>query len=391
MNKSIISEALGVPEGIVQSAIVVYQKILEEIKLTRKSPKGMEIQVLLPKREVIKIGDKTFNTINVKINFHEHETMELAGMAFRNMIKFVDSRMILKFQQDNPKEINLSMEFTAPKNFKKKDFLDYLETNKNSFIPIIGHELKHGFDALKRKFYTPREHSLYAAKTSTYFDIPPIDTFIMSLYYIENVENLVRPSELATQLELGNIDKSKFLEFLQKSDIYNRLKKVNSFSFEEMKKDVYNYMPRIKEILASENIKVKNKDEAVELILRGVMITLGTKALTAYLNVVTVRPEEQIFAAYRPDKRKIMDKFHSEVMRFGDDYEAFFKYEEKRMKEVSEKLMKKLSKLYAYVKDTKPEDEKSIRNWELHHKISGTKDEGYQFEMKSLEELFKKR
>ena len=36
MNKSIISEALGVPEGIVNSAILVYEKILVNALQTEK-------------------------------------------------------------------------------------------------------------------------------------------------------------------------------------------------------------------------------------------------------------------------------------------------------------------------------------------------------------------
>ena len=143
------------------------------------------------------------------------------------------------------------------------------------------------------------------------------------------------------------------------------------------------------EIIKQNGWDAENDDQAVSLILRSVMTTLGMKALDTYVNVLSQKPEEKIFGAYRPDKRKIMDKFHSEVTRFGDDYEAFFKYEMKNMKETADKMMRKISKLYDYIQDVKPEDEKSIRDWDLHHKINKEKNEQYFFEMKSLKEYLK--
>ena len=90
MNRSIISEALGVPEGIVKAAMLVYEKILEELQSTRKNVKGMSIEVDLPKKEHLKVGDHKFKKIEMEINFHPMEDQEiaLASMAVRGGLSF---------------------------------------------------------------------------------------------------------------------------------------------------------------------------------------------------------------------------------------------------------------------------------------------------------------
>lgn len=389
MNKSIISEALGVPEGIVNSAILVYEKILDEVKRTRKNVKGMNIVVDLPRKDHLKIGEHYYKKIDVTLNFHPvQEEFELAGMAIRGNIKLSNTH-ILKFDKKESDTINLSVDFATGKKWGKKDLVNYLIENRNTLIPILSHELKHGYDMIKRKFYTAKEHSLYQSKTGTYYNIDPIDKFIISLYYISNIENLVRPSEVAAAIDLNKIQKKDFLEFLLSNDVYNRLKTISSFDFDKMKKDIYNHLPRVYEIINQQGWEVKNDDQAVSVILKSVMTTLGMKALDTYVNVLSNKPEEKIFGLFSPEKRKIMDKFYNEVTRFGDNYEAFFKYEIKNMRETAGKMIKKISKLYDYIQEVTPNDEKSIRNWDLHHKINKQKNEQYFFEMKSLKEYLK--
>jgi hypothetical protein len=390
MNKSIISEALGVPEGIVKAAMMVYVKIIEELQSTKKNVRGMSIEVSLPKKEQLIVGDHKFNKIELEINFHpmEKEEIALASMAVRGGLSFSNLNL-LKFDRSEPKTIRMGMELVTGPKFKKSEIINYLIKNKNMLIPILSHELKHGYDMLKRKFYTTKEHSLYLSKTGTFFGIEPIDKFIMDLYYTSNIENLVRPSEVAASLELEGISKKDFINYLLSNEVYNRLKQINSFDFDKMKKDVYNYLPRVYEIINNEGWDVKDDDQAVDLILRAVMITLGMKSLNIFVDVMSAKSEEKIFQIFAPEKQKIMDKFYREVTKFGEDHEAFFKYEQKKMKEVSTKMMKKIAKLYDYIKDEKPTDEKSIKDWNLHHKINAPKNEEYYIEMKTLKEYLK--
>lgn len=390
MNKSIISEALGVPEGIVKAAMLVYDKIIEELQTTKKNVKGMSVEVDLPKKEQLIVGDHKFNKIELEVNFHpmENEKIALASMAVRGGLSF-SKLNLLKFDRSEPKTISMGMDLVTSPKFKKSEILDYLIQNKKMFIPILSHELKHGYDMLKRKFYTTKEHSLYLSKTGTFFGIPPIDSFIMDLYYTSNIENLVRPSEVAASLDLEGIPKKDFVEFLLSNEVYSRLKRINSFDFDKMKKDVYNYLPRVYEILGNEGVEVENDDQAVEVILKAVMITLGTKSLSIFADIMAQEPLEKMLGVFKPEKQKIVDKFYNEVARFGEDYEAFFKYEQNKMKQVSSKMMKKISKLYDYIKDEKPTEEKSIKDWELHHKINKPKNEQYYFNMKTLKEYLK--
>ena len=63
---------------------------------------------------------------------------------------------------------------------------------------------------------------------------------------------------------------------------------------------------------------------------------------------------------------KFLNSFESEILKFKNNPLRYFEFQEKKFKFVSSKMMKKLSKLYAML----PEDKKSIKNWDLHQKIT---------------------
>ena len=54
------------------------------------------------------------------------------------------------------------------------------------------------------------------------------------LYFITTIENLVRPSEIYSQMKEGNISREDFLEFISSNTTYQTLKKINNFSVNDM-------------------------------------------------------------------------------------------------------------------------------------------------------------
>jgi hypothetical protein len=73
------------------------------------------------------------------------------------------------------------------------------------------------------------------------------------------------------------------------------------------------------------------------------------------------------------DKDKLFENLIKFFTRFEKNPNGFYTFEEKNFKIISNKMMKKLSKLY----DMANIDYSSIKNWDLHHKINKT---GEQFE-----------
>ena len=84
-------------------------------------------------------------------------------------------------------------------------------------------------------------------------------------YYIHFVENLVRPTEIATELKLGNIDKKGFIDFLNNNETYKRLLEIRDFSYEKMKKTLLLQKDIIKKSLIHPNIS-ENSDEYISFI-----------------------------------------------------------------------------------------------------------------------------
>ena len=90
---------------------------------------------------------------------------------------------------------------------------------------------------------------------------------------------------------------------------------------------------------------------------------------------------ENLFG-FSGDKDKFFDKLARIFSKFSDRELDFFKYEEKNMKHISSKMMKKISKLYDLAND----DKNSIKDWDLHQKISGktneTIDKDYKYKIR---------
>jgi hypothetical protein len=83
-----------------------------------------------------------------------------------------------------------------------------------------------------------------------------------------------------------------------------------------------------------------------------------------YKNLLTTDFNE-MFIGFSGDKRKLYNDFINETQRFKNNPLKFFEYQEKKIRNVSNYMLKKLSKLYALI-----EDKKSIKNWDLHTKIN---------------------
>jgi len=63
---------------------------------------------------------------------------------------------------------------------------------------------------------------------------------------------------------------------------------------------------------------------------------------------------EQMFG-FEGDKDKFFRKYVAQTSKFGDDYDAYFRNEEKYFHRVATMMIKKLAKLYAMAKNNPPE------------------------------------
>jgi hypothetical protein len=248
------------------------------------------------------------------------------------------------------------------------DFYKYLKDNDKVIIASLSHELKHSYDLVKKPSGSIRDRSKYSAYTSLGFGIKPIDEFIFYLYYTTVIESLVRPTEVMSLLKQNKVKRKNFIDFLLNDDTYTTLKKINNFSLDEFKMKLSQEIPNINKVLKKlkELGKYNTNEEKIDRILYLTYVNLGNNMGNAFLSGLINNPIESRFGFMDERKPVMMNNFIKEITKFNDNPNDFFEYEEKRFKFVSSKMMKKLSKLYAML----PEDKESIKNWDLHQKIT---------------------
>lgn len=364
--KKILNESVGVPSGILESSEELYKLILEEIKSFDDEIEGYYGFEL---NTEFKISDLKINKVIVDLTFEmvdDIKEVEYYSMAILQNAAFDNKIMKLK-TIIVPGVIRLSINMAGPKNTTMKDIIDYFTNKRNLLISTLSHELGHAYNNYKQNLVPIKGIGSYMGITKTSFPFRPIQTFLFYMYYTHTIENLVRPIEISSLMRTGDIDREGFYDFITNNETYQMLKKIGQFSYEKMREDLKKHSDSIRKFLRYHpNIKNLNTDDQlVDELLRVVYINLVNNTTEQINNIMTTGEQESLLGFVGKKEEKFLDlvDFFS---KFENNIEGFYKYEEKNMKRVSEKMLKRLSKLWSLVKS----NPSSIRNWELHQKIN---------------------
>jgi len=367
--KKLLNEALGVPSGIVDTGNMIYSQLLDEVKkMSNKSP-YKEYEITL--RGNYEISDYKFNKTIIHFNLEHIKGLEdivAFGLSYRFKVRF-DEKDVKTSVIISKDKVELSINLGIPDDKNMEDVYNYLTQEKDLLSSAITHELKHAYDSYKKPHNKAEYRADYESYMNTRFGIPPIDDFFHYLYFIHSIENLVRPSEVAAELQNGEIDKKGFLEFLKNNRTYSTLKKINNFSYEQFRNDIKDNLDIVKTRLSQNEIDIPNDDdEVVELILRLVYQNLINSKAENLKSDLTTNLFEKLLG-FSGKKDEVFRKYIKRINKHKN-HNDFFNNEEKMFKFVSGNLIKKINKLYAMLKDTK-ETKQSILDWDLHYKSKG--------------------
>lgn len=365
--KNLLSEALGVPDNLVNLASALYEELVDNI------PDKSNFNKL--KDEVFEfegdfnIADYKFKGVKFTLELHESRETEILGMSTKNL-----SRITKKFKiktKVNHGVLDIFISIAVPKNIKGSDLKKFLQDNKVEVVGSISHELKHYYDAYSKPKQPISNRVKYDALTRNRFgDIDPLNLFLHHLYFIHRIENLVRPSEFAGALAAGEVTKKGFLEFLQNHSVYQKLKEIQNFSYEGLRQSLFEDISDIEKSFVQNGIDFKglNEDEIVDMALRLFVDNLQNWEVQSLENKLVDNHLESMFGL-RGRKGKFFRKYLENMKPHGENFEKYFRNQEKIFKFVATNMIKKIAKLYAMTTDTQNE---SIINWELWHKLKGT-------------------
>ena len=386
----LITEALGVPDSILDAAEKIYDLIGQDLKsITTKDEKyefSNEVDIELGDKKKINIED-----FELVVNIEEYPKQikgkpVIISMGMGQSFHFDRKVMMKRIQKSETAEIEIT--YGVGENWEPSDLYDVYVEDRSEHLGSIAHELKHKYDKQSKELDLIGRDAEYRA-THNYgsFGIPIIDgTFMRYLYYTTIAENLVRTTEVASQLKSDNITKSQFKDFLSNNRVYRELLEIKNFTFEKLIEGLRKDMDKVDKVLIyiDENPSELTEEQKIRRILEIVYINLVNTKMSTFIDM-TSNSRDELKSLFRgligsslvdDEEEKKMDKlknkFANHISKYKGNTTQFFKDEIENFNYIATKMLKKIGKLYAMAKDDQPVSE-SIINWELHQKLMDKK------------------
>ena len=384
----LITEALGVPENILDAADMLYDVVENDIRSIDDIQDGYNFKGKID----FELGDKKKIRIdsyelNVKIEEMEDEegVLDIISMGMGGRFGF-DRDVNLKINEPST-TLNLDITFAVGDNWKPEELIAKMEEERDEHVSALAHEIKHKYDKQAKEYSRMGPDAVYqATQQKGNFAIPAIDrVFYRFMYYIHAIENLVRPTEVAYSMKRKNITKSQFKDFLEDNIVYKELLRIKNYTFDNFIQDLKQQEDRLDGLLEhiGEDPSNMSIDEKINKVLELVYIDLVNNRMDlfiqmtqgpmddfltfgAQLGMIPPGSEEKMKQLQKTNE--IRRKFLSRTMRYEKNPIKFFEDEFEEFNYVANKMLKKISKLYAMAKDDEQVSE-SIINWDLHQQI----------------------
>lgn len=383
----LLNEIVGVPENILQAAEKLYSEVEKHVKSINTKEEEYEfygsLDVELGIKKKIQITDYKLTVKTEEIENYNGKP-DIASMGVLQAFMF-DRKILMKVSEKTPK-LELAINFVVSENWEPFELYEEMEKDKVNQIASLAHELKHKYDKQAKPFaLIGRDAEYQAIQRVGTFGIPAIDRkFFRYAYFITGIENLVRPTEVASRMKSQNIKKSDFEEFTKTEKVFKELTEIKNYTFEKFIEDIKSNMTRVDALLdyIDKDYSDMTDDEKIKSVLDLVYMNIANQRAEIFMNMTSESMDELIrmtslfgqvpSALIKKAKElektdEIRRKFLSSITKHQNDPIKFFKEEIENFSYVANKMLKKLVKLYSIAKDEDVNE--SIQNWDLHQKL----------------------
>jgi len=384
----LITEALGVPNNILEAADMLYDIVERDIK----SIDSIEDEYEFDGEIEFELGDKhkvMIDSYELKVNIEtidgEEGVLDIISMGMGGSFAF--NRDVFMKETEPSTTLELTITFAVGENWEPEGLIRKMEEERDEHVASLAHEIKHKYDKQSKQFGLIGPDAIYqATQRRGNFGIPVLDrVFFRYMYYIHGIENLVRPVEVASLMKSKNITKSQFREFIENSRVYRELVEIKKFTFEDFISQLKENEDRLDALLnhIGEDPSSMTIDQKINRVLEVAYIDLVNNRMGMFVRMTEHHMDDMIKFGSQlgllpkhlekgvkqlEKTDEIRQKFLSYVMKYEKNPTKFFEDEIENFQYIANKMIKKISKVYALAKDDKPVSE-SIINWELHQKV----------------------
>ena len=383
-----INEALGVPDSILTAAEEMFDIVVNDVKSIDEKEDTYEFSGDLD----FELGDKKKIVIDgyeLTVNVEELDGYDgnvlIMSMGMGQSFNFDREVMMKRIEPSTTAEIEIT--FGVSENWEPHELYDTIMKERVKYLSSIAHELKHKYDKQAKELdLVGRDAEYTATQRMSTFGIPVIDhKFFRYMYYVSIAENLVRTTEVASELKSKNITKSQFKEFLENNNVYKEFIEIKNFTFNSLIEGMKEQMDRVDALLEHIGADPENmsENEKIDEVLNLVYVNLVNLRMGIFNDMISDKADEirnflklmskNVPSFMEDDDKEKMDnlrsKFLNYLIKFQNDPTGFFEAECEKFNYISTKMLKKISKLYAMAKDDEQPVSESIINWELHQKL----------------------
>ena len=383
-----INEALGVPDSILTAAEEMFDIVVNDVKSIDEKEDTYAFSGDLD----FELGDKKKIVIDgyeLTVNVEELDGYDgnvlIMSMGMGQSFNFDREVMMKRIEPSTTAEIEIT--FGVSENWEPHELYDTIMKERVKYLSSIAHELKHKYDKQAKELdLVGRDAEYTATQRMSTFGIPVIDhKFFRYVYYVSIAENLVRTTEVASELKSKNITKSQFKEFLENNNVYKEFIEIKNFTFNSLIEGMKEQMDRVDALLEHIGADPENmsENEKIDEVLNLVYVNLVNLRMGIFNDMISDKADEirnflklmskNVPSFMEDDDKEKMDnlrsKFLNYLIKFQNDPTEFFVAECEKFNYISTKMLKKISKLYAMAKDDEQPVSESIINWELHQKL----------------------
>jgi len=383
-----LTEALGVPDFILEGAELLYQKVVKDLKTIKDKREEYsfsgKINMEIGGKKKIKIDSYELGVQTEEIE-GEDGVLDIVQMGMGGRFGF-DRDTLMKKNEPSTK-LELTIVFAVGEDWDPKDLLKKLEEEKEEHISSLAHEIKHKYDKqVKLTGLIGPDADYQASVNRSTFGIPAIDRiFYRYFYYIHAIENLVRPVEVASSIKSKNLTKSQFRDFVENNRVFKELKEIKNYTFQNFIEDLKNQEERLDKLIEHVNRDPSNMtiDQKIKMVAEIVYVDLVNNKMDLFVKMTEHQkddflrfgsqlgflPPQAIDAVKKLEQTDdVRRKFLNFSKRFQNNPIKFFEVEFDNFNYIANKMYKKLTKLYSMAKDDEQVSE-SILNWDLHQQI----------------------
>jgi hypothetical protein len=375
VSKQNIKEAVGVPANIEVASQNLYNDIAKKIKNKEIGPEDVVKLKFINKDGRYSFGDfnPNFITVEFGLGTYSGDAIDnntgnkitgglVHSMGFSKASKLNDVFDLISVDTDGGVELNI--DYAQPNDDEEwsgNKILDTMEKNKSNSISSLGHELKHAYDNYKKPVEKLVDRSNYAGFQRSRSGVRPMDQFMFNMYFINQIENLVRPTESYVEMVSdGVVTKEQFLKFLLNSKTYKTLVQIRDSSFDNLVEDLKGYETEIDDYLNNTvdgyDSSSLDIDDKVKYFLKVFAFATARKVHEVRKQLLT--PVTNLFQMLfggndNPEADKFLDSTLGDLVKMMDNPNKFYYTSIENMKKIAIKMMKKLSKLYSLINKDK--------------------------------------